>query len=153
MGEKMEQISSLESFGRKNRGDDKDFCKIIISIGRNRRVAPNHIMCAIADRTGISGKEIGKIEIYDDHTIVGIPKDKADEIILKMIGCKINSHVVQTGIYAEKKKSVKPEKQSKSFAKDKKEKSSKRPKDKFKEKAKDKFRGKPQDKSKSKKKR
>ncbi len=138
MGEKMEQISSLESFGRKNRGDDADFCKIIISIGRNRRVAPNHIMCAIADRTGISGKEIGKIEIYDDHTIVGIPKDKADEIILKMIGCKINSHVVQTGVYKEKKTTVKPEKHRKTSFKDKqrkdnkKEKSFRKPKDKSK---------------------
>ncbi len=140
MGEKMEQISSLESFGRKNRGDDKDFCKIIISIGRNRRVAPNHIMCAIADRTGISGKEIGKIEIYDDHTIVGIPKDKADEIILKMIGCKINSHIVQTGVYKEKKTSVKPEKHHKIVGKEKdkprykkdnkKDKSFRKPKDK-----------------------
>lgn len=128
MGEKMEQISSLESFGRKNRGDDKDFCKIIISIGRNRRVAPNHIMCAIADRTGISGKEIGKIEIYDDHTIVGIPKDKADEIILKMIGCKINSHVVQTGIYEEKKKTVKPEKHQKTSFKDKQKRDNKKEK-------------------------
>ncbi len=138
MGEKMEQISSLESFGRKKRGDDADFCKIIISIGRNRKVAPNHIMCAIADRTGISGKEIGKIEIYDDHTIVGIPKDKADEIILKMIGCKINSHVVQTGVYKEKKTTVKPEKQKKSSVKDRKEKSFRKPKEKFKDKSKDK---------------
>lgn len=147
MGEKMEQISSLESFGRKNRGDDKDFCKIIISIGRNRRVAPNHIMCAIADRTGISGKEIGKIEIYDEHTIVGIPKDKADEIILKMIGCKINSHVVQTGVYKEKKTPSKPEKNKKVSVKDKQKKDSR------KEYKKEKSFRKPKDKSKSKKKR
>ncbi|MBE6755056.1 MAG: DEAD/DEAH box helicase [Ruminococcaceae bacterium] len=149
MGDKMEQITSLESFGRKKRGDDKDFCKIIISIGRNRRVAPNHIMCAIADRTGISGKEIGKIEIYDDRTIVGIPKDKADEIILKMIGCKINGHVVETGVFNEKKKSVKPEKQQKTFGKER----AKQGKDKsFKQKKEKSFR-KPKDKVKTKKKR
>lgn len=110
MGEKMAQISSLESFGKKKRGDDADFRKIIISIGRNRRVAPNHIMCAIADRTGISGKEIGKIEIYDDKTIVGIPKDKADEVVLKMVGCKINGHIVETRVYKDKKGEPKAEK-------------------------------------------
>ncbi len=110
MGEKMTQISSLESFGKKKRGDDADFRKIIISIGRNRRVAPNHIMCAIADRTGISGKEIGKIEIYDDKTIVGIPKDKIDEIVLKMVGCKINGHIVETRVYKDKKGDFKVEK-------------------------------------------
>lgn len=110
MGEKMTQISSLESFGKKKRGDDADFRKIIISIGRNRRVAPNHIMCAIADRTGISGKEIGKIEIYDDKTIVGIPKDKVDEIVLKMVGCKINGHIVETRVYKDKKGEIKSEK-------------------------------------------
>ena len=110
MGEKIEQISLLESFGRKKRGDDEDFQKIRISIGRVKKIAPNHIMCAVADRTGISGREIGKIEIYDEYTLVGIPKDKVDEIVMKMVGCKINGFAVDTRVYYDSKNKVKPEK-------------------------------------------
>ncbi len=113
MGDKMDHISVLESFGKKKRGNDEDFCKIVISIGRKDRVAPNHILCAVADRTGISGKEIGKIEIYDYRTIVGIPKDKVDDIVIKMIGCKINGFPVNTNIFEDKKK--KPEHKKASF--------------------------------------
>ncbi|MBP3329441.1 MAG: DEAD/DEAH box helicase [Clostridia bacterium] len=119
MGEKIEQISSLESFGKKQRGNDEDFQKIRISIGRAKKVAPNHVLCAVADRTGISGKEIGKIEIYDEYTLVGIPKDKVDEIILKMVGCKINGFNVDTRVYQDKTAKVKPEKHQKNSAKDK----------------------------------
>lgn len=118
MGEKLEQISSLESFGRKNRGNDEDFQKIRISIGRGKKVAPNHIMCAVADRTGISGREIGKIEIYDEYTLVGIPKDKVDEVVMKMVGCKINGFAVDTRVYYDSKNKVKPEKHQKNSVKE-----------------------------------
>ena len=146
MGEKMEKISSLESFGKKQRGNDEDFQKIRISIGRAKKVAPNHVLCAVADRTGISGKEIGKIEIYDEYTLVGIPKDKIDEIIMKMVGCKINGFAVDTRVYYDSKNKVKPEKHQKNSVKENhrnrkdgkkdfdKSKSTRKPKDKVKNK-------------------
>ena len=64
--------------------------KIIISIGRRQKVAPNHIVSAVAERANISGREIGKIEIYDDRTIVGVPADRAEDIVASLLGLKIN---------------------------------------------------------------
>lgn len=63
--------------------------KMIISIGRRQKVAPNHIVSAVAERANIRGNEIGKIEIYDQKTIVGIPADKADAIVRSMQGATI----------------------------------------------------------------
>lgn len=63
--------------------------KICINIGREKNVAPNHIVAAIAGRTGIQGRDIGKIEIYDDETIVAIPAARFDDTLEAMAGCKI----------------------------------------------------------------
>ena len=64
--------------------------KIILSVGRAHRVAPNHIVSAVAERAGIPGKEIGKIEIYDERSIVGVPADRAEQIVRALKGLKIN---------------------------------------------------------------
>lgn len=70
--------------------------KIAINIGRDCRVAPNHIVGALAERTGIAGSEVGKIEIFDDKTIVSIPADKIDIVMDAMLGCKICGRPTET---------------------------------------------------------
>ncbi len=69
--------------------DNSGYKKIMINIGRAARVAPNHIVGAITEQTNLAGNEIGKIEIYDNHTIVGIPNDKIDDVLFEMANCKI----------------------------------------------------------------
>ncbi len=76
--------------------------KICISIGRNHRVAPNHIVGAIAERTNLSGKDIGKIEIFDDVSFVGIPSKVADKVVEDMAGCKICGRPTKTTLVEEK---------------------------------------------------
>lgn len=70
--------------------------KIVISIGRSARCAPNHIVGAITEQTGISGGEIGKIEIYDDKTVVAVPADKLTSIVESMQGLKIMGRTTTT---------------------------------------------------------
>lgn len=76
--------------------------KIIISIGRRQKVAPNHIVSAVAERAHIPGKEIGKIEIYDERTVVGVPADRAEEIVRSLKGLKINGCDTHSRLSAEK---------------------------------------------------
>ncbi len=76
--------------------------KIIISIGRRQKVAPNHIVSAVAERAHIPGKEIGKIEIYDERTIVGVPADRAEEIVRSLKGLKINGCDTHSKLSSEK---------------------------------------------------
>ncbi len=63
--------------------------KIVFSIGRSQHVAPNHLVGAIAERTQLSGREIGKIEIYDDKSVVAVPEQALEEVIRAMEGCRI----------------------------------------------------------------
>lgn len=63
--------------------------KMVINIGRRQKIAPNHIVSAIAERANIRGSQIGKIEIYDEKTIVGIPDNLAEDILRAMDGLKI----------------------------------------------------------------
>ncbi len=67
-----------------------DFSKLMINIGRSSRIAPNFIVGAIAERTTLSGRDIGKIEIYDEHTLVEVPKQEEEQVLTAMEGCKIN---------------------------------------------------------------
>ncbi len=72
------------------------FEKICINIGRGNRVAPNHIVGAITERTDISGGEIGKIEIYEDMSTVAIPNEYIDQVLNDMVGCKICGRPTKT---------------------------------------------------------
>lgn len=76
--------------------------KLMLNIGRKHKVAPNHIVSAIAERACIKGSVIGKIEIYDDKTVVGIPASHAEEIAQAMEGATINGQPVLVYLTAEK---------------------------------------------------
>ncbi|MEG0691527.1 MAG: DEAD/DEAH box helicase, partial [Oscillospiraceae bacterium] len=71
------------------RDTDGQFRKIVISIGRDSRVAPNHIVGAITELTALNGSDIGKIEIYDNRSIVAVPSARLEEVVDAMVGCKI----------------------------------------------------------------
>ncbi|MGN0663586.1 MAG: DEAD/DEAH box helicase [Negativibacillus sp.] len=79
---------------KKRRGGD--LVKLMINIGRSSRIAPNFIVGAIAERTSLSGRDIGKIEIFDEHTLVEVPRAAAEEVLQAMEGCKINGIDTQT---------------------------------------------------------
>jgi len=55
--------------------------RIKISIGKDRDIRAKDIVGAIAGETGLSGRSIGAIEIYDSYSYVDIPADRAGEII------------------------------------------------------------------------
>lgn len=52
-----------------------------IEVGRDHGVKPSNIVGAIANETGLSSKQIGQIEIFSDHSIVGLPGDMPREIL------------------------------------------------------------------------
>ena len=66
--------------------------KLILGVGRRDGVAPNHIVSAVAGAANIPGKDIGKIEIYDARSIVGVPAARAEQIARRLKNLKINGH-------------------------------------------------------------
>ncbi len=76
------------AFDRKTDGG-RLYRKLIIGIGRRQKAAPNHIVSAVAGRANIPGAQIGKIEIYDEKTVVGVPAEQAEAIEKAMQGATI----------------------------------------------------------------
>lgn len=90
--------------------------RLDINIGRNRRIAPNFILGALVDATGMSGKDFGKIDIYDSHTTVEVPESEYDYILNSTNPMKINGHKVEVKLYkgtSQKEKPRRSEKNSK----------------------------------------
>jgi ATP-dependent RNA helicase DeaD len=58
---------------RRSKGPDIDHIRYRIEVGREHGVAPSNIVGAIANEAGIDAAHIGRIEIFDSHSIVGLP--------------------------------------------------------------------------------
>lgn len=88
-GDKITDIEKIETKQKVKASTDDGYGKMVINIGKASRVAPNHIVGAITERTNISGSDVGKIEILDESTIVSIPNSIIQEVLESMVGCKI----------------------------------------------------------------
>ena len=80
---------------KKGRRNGSKTVKVDISIGRSKRIAPNFILGALVDATGMSGRDFGKIDIYDEHTTVEVPETELDYIIDSTNSIRINGHQVE----------------------------------------------------------
>ena len=69
--------------------DGTRYRKLLLSAGRRQGVAPNHIVSCVAGRAGIPGGMIGKIEVYDERSIVGVPADRAEAVARAMEGATL----------------------------------------------------------------
>ena len=78
--------------GQRKTHDDRHMGKLKIDVGRNQQVTPNHILGAIASASGLPGKSFGRIEIFDDHTYIGVPAENMQLVINSMTGRKIMGH-------------------------------------------------------------
>lgn len=85
---------------RKPKGDGADSkpssrVKLFISAGKQQRLAPNFILGALVEATGLKGKSFGKIEISERFSTVEIPESEKAEILTAVDGMKINGIKVQ----------------------------------------------------------
>ncbi|MDR1003104.1 MAG: DEAD/DEAH box helicase [Oscillospiraceae bacterium] len=75
--------------GRSFRRDDRDMVRLVINIGRESRVAPNHILGAVAGETGLAGKTFGRIEIGEKMSVIEVPKELKTQVLNSMKDVKI----------------------------------------------------------------
>lgn len=68
--------------------------KLEISAGRSSRLAPNFVLGALVDATGMPGKSFGKIDIYDKFTTVEVPEADTEHVLNSMTGTKINGQKI-----------------------------------------------------------
>ena len=67
--------------GGTHSGDNSPMITVVANIGRSARITPNHLVGSIAELLGVPGKTIGKIEIKDETTLIGMQEDVAYALI------------------------------------------------------------------------
>ncbi|MGN0581707.1 MAG: DEAD/DEAH box helicase [Oscillospiraceae bacterium] len=68
--------------------------KIEISSGKLSRIAPNFILGALVEATGMPGRSFGKIEIFERYSTVEVPDADAEFIVDALNNTKINGKKV-----------------------------------------------------------
>ena len=75
--------------GRYDSSTRDDMARLFINIGKNQNVKPGDILGAIAGESGMPGKMVGSIDIYDKYRFVEVPRDSADAVLTAMKDVKI----------------------------------------------------------------
>lgn len=83
-------------YGREGREDRDDMARLFVNIGKNQNIRPGDVLGAVAGESGISGKLVGSIDMYDNYTFVEVPREYANAVLKAMKDVKIkgkNVHV------------------------------------------------------------
>ncbi|MCX7923467.1 MAG: DEAD/DEAH box helicase [Clostridia bacterium] len=71
-----------EDFG--DTGGAEGMVRLFINVGSNQRIQARDIVGSIAGETGIPGKLIGAIDIFDKYTFVEVPREYAKDVLMTM---------------------------------------------------------------------
>ena len=89
---------------RRQRGDDEEYMdrknarggmtRLFINLGKNQNVKPGDILGAIAGESGIPGRLVGSIDMYDKYTFVEVPRENAADVLRAMKNTKIKGKTI-----------------------------------------------------------
>ncbi|MBC8584402.1 DEAD/DEAH box helicase [Youxingia wuxianensis] len=79
-----------------NRTDRRGGKRVVLNvdIGRSQRIGPNFIVGAIVDATGLPSRSIGKIDIFDHHSVVEMFENDALTVLENMENATIKGQPV-----------------------------------------------------------
>ena len=62
-----------------------------MNLGRKAGVRPGDLVGAIANESGLTGRQIGPIRIADNYSVVGVPDGQVDRVIGSLKGAKMRN--------------------------------------------------------------
>ncbi|WZL72748.1 DEAD/DEAH box helicase [Clostridiaceae bacterium 35-E11] len=77
-----------------NTGAEPGMVRLFINVGKKHRIRPGDIVGAVSGETGMPGKLIGTIDIYDKYTFVEVPKEYAQEVLRNMKNNQIKGKTI-----------------------------------------------------------
>lgn len=117
-------LDELDRYGRDNRGrggrnngrrdggrgsrggrDERNgngMARLFINIGKNQNVCPGDILGAIAGESGIPGRMVGSIDMYDKYTFVEVPEENAESVLKAMKNAKIKGKNIRMEVAGSK---------------------------------------------------
>lgn len=87
--EKEDGSANYDLSNLNNTGAEEGMVRLFINVGKNQKVRPGDILGAIAGESGMPGKLVGSIDMYDKYTFVEVPKEFAGEVLDAMKNAKI----------------------------------------------------------------
>ena len=69
--------------------------RLFINIGKDQNVKPGDILGAIAGESGISGRVVGSIDMFDAYTFVDVPQESARLVMKAMKNAKIKGKSIR----------------------------------------------------------
>ena len=88
-----EEKEEVFDFGDTGAGES-GMVRLFINIGKKQKAKPGDILGAIAGETGLNGKVVGTIDMYDKYTFVEVPREYAAEVLKAMKNVKIKGKTV-----------------------------------------------------------
>lgn len=82
------------------RDDDEAKVRLSMAVGKRDGIRPADVVGSIANEAGISGREIGPIEIRDEITYVSIPERYRDDVLAKLGGARFRGRPVNLRVAA-----------------------------------------------------
>ncbi|MDR1766180.1 MAG: DEAD/DEAH box helicase [Lachnospiraceae bacterium] len=74
---------------------DENMVRLFINIGKNQNIRPGDILGAIAGESGMPGKMVGSIDMFDNYTFVDVPQEQAKSVLKAMQDVKIKGKNVR----------------------------------------------------------
>ena len=65
---------------RPARAPEENMQRYRVEVGHRDRVKPGNLVGAIAGETGLQGRMIGRIQIFDNHSLVDLPKGMPEDV-------------------------------------------------------------------------
>ena len=87
-----ESKAKYDDFG--DTGAEDGMVRLFVNLGKKQNIRPGDILGAIAGETGMPGKLIGSIDMFDKYTFVEVPREYASEVIQVMKEAKIKGKSV-----------------------------------------------------------
>lgn len=84
-------IDNLDDTGAEEPG----MVRLFINIGKKNKAKPGDILGAIAGESGMPGKVVGSIDMYDKYTFVEVPREYAKEVLSSVNHAKIKGKAVE----------------------------------------------------------
>lgn len=115
---KAEKKPKAEHELSKKTGAEQGMARIFIGLGSLDKIRPRHIVELVSSNTGVSGGDVGKVDIFDKYSFFEVPKDKAERVIesLKELNYRGRQIFVEQAQATQKKKKE-PQKEKKAVHK------------------------------------
>ena len=75
-------------------GAEEGMARLFVNVGKKDRVKPGDILGAIAGESGMPGKLVGAIDLYDKYTFVEVPREYGAAVLEAMKNAKIKGRSV-----------------------------------------------------------